>query len=578
MHKNSGSLTWLLMVLFGAVLCFIAGRLIWIQAIRGASLKQEAEDARVMPRSTPAQRGSIYDRDGIALALSSAVYDVIADPINLRFKGRSASMLADVLGGEVDEYYEQLVRPTHYAVMARSISQAERDMLVTYIEDLPSDTASEDEFRKQMQNFIVFELSYERYYPADSLASQTIGWVRADTGDGQAGVELYYDAILKGKPGSSTSERDVFGNLIPSGVQKEVPPQAGQSLLLTLDYHIQSFTDAELARQVTLQKAKAGAVVVMDIKTGELLAVSSYPNFDLNQYGKAEEEQFRNRALIEMYEPGSTIKPITAVAALESGIVTTETTFSVPDELEIGIDTVRDDFEHGTWPEANLAWILQNSSNVGTSLVAFKIDRSALYRQYQQVGFTTVPQTDFPALQPAVIADPDTWVDIELSNHSFGQGLAVSPLMMIRAIGAIGNEGILVTPHLLKETPGDPALVREWPTSLAITPTIAHEVTAMMENVMLNGTGAGIKLEGYRVAGKTGTAQKASFGRGYDTGNHVGSFVGLFPVEDPRLIIYVMMDEPQGNYYGAASAGPVFTAVATFCAEHLAVPRSFDAQ
>ena len=563
------------MVLFGAMLCFIAGRLIWIQAIRGSALRQEAEDARVMPQSTPAQRGGIYDREGIALALSSAVYDVIADPVNLTHKGRTAQMLADALDEDVISFYEQLVRPTHYAIMARGISQAQRDMLVTSIAELPTTSSTERAFKQEMDHFLVFELAYRRVYPADSLAAQTIGWVRTDTGEGQAGIELYYDTILKGKPGSSTSERDVYGNLIPSGVQKEVPPQAGQSLILTLDYHIQSFVDSTLASAVKEQKARAGAAIVMDVKTGELLAVSSYPTFDLNKYGRASDEQFRNRALIELYEPGSTIKPITAVAALESGSVTASTTFVVPDELEVGIETVRDDTEHATWPEADLSWILQKSSNVGTSLVAFKIGPRALYRQFQQVGFTTVPDTDVPALHEAVIADPDGWVDIELSNHSFGQGLAVSPLMMARAIASIGNEGVLVTPHLLKETPGDPGLSQEWPTALVITPAVAREVTAMMENVMINGTGAAIKLDGYRVAGKTGTAQKAAFGQGYDTDAYIGSFVGFFPVEDPTIVIYVMIDEPKGNYYGYASAGPVFSAIAAYTAEHLAIPRSF---
>jgi len=469
------SLSRLLMILFGALLLVAAARLIWIQVVVGGSLRQEAEDARVMPRSTPAQRGGIYDRDGVALALSSTVYDVIADPANLYQKGRASQMLADVLEGSVDFYYSELIKPTHYAVLARRITQAQRDMLVEYIDDLPSTTSQQREFKIQMQNFIVFELNYERYYPADTLAAQTIGWVRTDNGEGQAGVERYYDIILRGKPGSSTSERDVFGNLIPSGVQKELPAQSGQPIILTLDYHIQGYADKELEAAVIERGAKAGAVIVMDVKTGELLAVSSYPTFNLNEYGKAQDEQFRNRALIEMFEPGSTLKPVTAAAALESGHVTTETTFEVPPSMKIGIEVVNDHEPHGTWPSANLTYILQHSSNVGTSKVAFAMGREALYRQYEAVGFTATPSTDFPALGPAIIAKPSSWVDIELSNHSFGQGVALSPLMLTRAIASIANGGTLVTPHLLKDTPGNPDLIAEWPTSQAMTPETAQE-------------------------------------------------------------------------------------------------------
>jgi len=570
------SLSRFLMILFGALLLIAAARLIWIQAVIGGSLRQEAEDARVMPRSTPAQRGGIYDRDGIPLALSSTVYDVIADPVNLYQKGRAAQMLADVLEGNVDFYYGELIRPTHYAVMARHITQAQRDMLVDYIEDLPSETSQEKEFKTQMRNFIVFELNYERYYPADNLAAQTIGWVRSDNSEGQAGVEMYYDSVLKGRPGSSTSERDVFGNLIPAGVQKEIPAQAGQPIMLTLDYHIQAFADREIEAAVIERGAKAGAVIVMDVKTGELIAVSSYPTFDLNEYGKAKEEEFRNRALIDLYEPGSTLKPVTAVAALESGLVTTESTFEVPTSIMIGIHEVSDDDPHGTWPAANLAYIMQGSSNVGTTKVAFAIGRNALYRQYEAVEFTKVPETDFPALVPAVIDQPESWPDIGLSNHSFGQGLAISPLMLTRAVAAIANGGVMVTPHLLKDAPGNPTITPDWPTAQVMTPQTALDVTAMMENVMQNGTGRTIELEGYRVAGKTGTAQKAAFGLGYDTDAYIGSFIGFFPVEDPQIIVCVMLDEPSGEYYGARVAGPLFTSIAGFTAEHLGIPKSYS--
>ena len=564
----------MLMIFFGALLLIAALRLVWIQAVRGGSLRQEAEDARVMPRSTPAQRGGIYDRDGVALALSSTVYDVIADPANLYQKGRAAKMLADVLEGDADDYYEKLTRPTHYTVLMRGISQAQRDMLVAYIDDLPTQSTQQKEFKQQMKSLIVFELDYERHYPADDLAAQTLGWVRIDTGEGQGGIELQYDALLRGKPGSSTSERDVFGNLIPSGVQKEVPAQAGQSIILTIDYHVQAFVDRIIAEEVKTHDAKAGAAIVMDVKTGELLAVSSYPTFDLNKYNLATEEQFRNRALIEMYEPGSTLKPITAAAALESGHVDTQTTFEVPTSLDIGPDTISDDVEHGTWLHATLGYIVERSSNVGTTKVAFRIGRQALYTQYRNVGFLGVPDTDFPALAPAALPEPEDWLDIALSNHSFGQGLAISPLMLTRSVASIANGGTLVTPHLLKEAPGKPSLTDWWPTSSAMSSQTAQEVTAMMENVMINGTGSSIHLEGYRVAGKTGTAQKAAYGQGYDTDAYIGSFIGFFPVEDPQIIIYIMIDEPGGEYYGARVAGPAFSAIAEFAAEHFQIPPS----
>jgi cell division protein FtsI/penicillin-binding protein 2 len=577
-EQAAGGSLRILILLFGALLLITAARLVWIQAIRGASLRQEVEDARVMPRTTPAQRGGIYDRDGIPLALSSTVYNVIADPVNMTQKGRAALVLTDVLGGSVDEYYEQMIKPTHYVVMARKITQAQRDMLIGFIENLPAETASEKEFKIQMQNFIVFELDYERTYPAETLAAQTIGWVRSDNGEGQAGIELYYNTLLKGKPGSSTSERDVFGNLIPSGVQKEMPAQAGQPIMLTLDYHIQSFADKEIAALVEARQAKAGAVIVMDVKTGELLAVSSYPSFDLNEYHQATEEAFRNRALVEVYEPGSTVKPITAVAALESGKITTQTGFDLPPKISIGIYDVSDEDRYDTSIGADLSTIIEHSSNVGTSQVAFTIGRESLYDGFEKTGLTTVPEIDFPYPKQysAVIENIDSLPDIGLSNYSFGQGLAISPIMLVRAIGAIANNGVLVTPHLLKEAPGSTDVVPSWPTRQAISPEVAKDVAQMMENVMTIGTGNTITVEGFRIAGKTGTSQKAAVGQGYDTDTYIGSFIGFLPADNPEIIVFVMLDEPSGDYYGSRVAGPAFSSIAAFAAEHLAITQKTE--
>ena len=563
----------IIQIILGLVLVVVAARLVWVQAVRGSDLRQQAADSRVMPHVTPTQRGGIYDRNGVPLALSQAVFDIVIDPANIHHKGRAAQVFADVLAGDVLDYYEQLVKPSHYAVIEQQILPEERELLEEYISDLPTATEQDRTFKHQMENLITFVLDYERIYPEGELAAQTLGWVQRDTGEGRGGIELYYNEVLKGKPGASTSERDVRGNLIPTGVQREMPAQPGQPLILTLDVQIQRYCDAALAHAVEAHEAKAGAILVMDVASGEILAASSYPVFDLNEYQRATEEEMRNRALIEFYEPGSTLKPITAAAALDSGLVTTESTFEVPYRIQIGPDEVSDAALRGTWPEANLTHIIAHSSNVGTTRVAFTMGREHLYRGFDRFGLTSRSALDVPAVYPGNIPAPEEWLDIELSNFSFGQGVAISPVMLTRAIGAIANKGMMVTPHLLKEAPGRDDVGAVWTRQEATTPATAQEVSAMMHTVMTRGTGSRIRVPGYNVAGKTGTSEKAFQGLGY-TDAYIASFAGYFPYEDPQVIIFVMLDEPADVYYGSVVAGPVFAEVATYVADYLSIPRA----
>lgn len=555
----------------GIGLLAIAVALVNVQIFQGSKLRSAAQDARVRALTIPAQRGGIFDRHGQPLATSVTVYTMTVDPVRIKFKGDLAQVVSEILDGDATEYYQKMLRPSHYAVLAKQITQQQREDFERYVKSLPTETAEQRSLKGQYANLINFELDYKRRYPLNSTAAQVIGFVGGDPAGGLAGIELYYDDLLTGTPGSSTSERDVLGNLIPSGIQHEIPATAGQSIMLTIDSHIQAMAEQELKSAVKKHNAKAGAVIVMDPRNGELYAAASYPTFDLNAFSKANDEQFRGRALVDLYEPGSTMKCITAAGVLGSGKVTPRTTFVVPDSMQVGSRRVRDSHPHPT-EKMTFTEIIGDSSNVGTTKAAYKLGDHGLYNTFKQFGFFEKPGLDFPGTTYGRALKPSEWSDVSLSNYSFGQGISVTPVMLTRAIGALANKGTLVTPHLLKDVPEDRSQVPVWATKQATSEKIADQTTEILKKVMTKGTGKDIKVDGFTVAGKTGTAQKALPGKGYVVGKYIGSFIGYLPADNPELIVLVLLDEPRGSaYYGGLVAGPSFARIAEFAANHLEI-------
>ena len=566
-------------VVFAALLLLAFGRIFYFQIIKGPQLSQEARNQRMRQIETPAKRGSIFDREGETLATSLQTYNIIADPTLISRPHQSAQLIASCIGGDAAEYETKLRRQgkRRYSIVAKSVDSSKINLLKKQISAIDCGDEESSTFKalkkyKDGLRALSYELTYKRTYPGGTIASQVVGFTNTE-GVGSAGLELYYDELLKGTPGLSFSERDSKGNRIPAGIQRTIEAQDGSDIVLTIDKDIQFYAEKELKSAVKKYDGVAGSVVVMNPKNGELYAAASYPTYDANKYNKTKPENIKNRALTDLYEPGSTMKCVTIAGALNYGAVTPETKFGVPYALKVGTRTVKDSHHHA--PQSLTAsQIIEQSSNTGTTKIAQKLGKEDLYNNFVKFGFTKRPGLDFPGSSHGWLPSPDSWADISLSNFSFGQGVSATPVQMARAISAIANKGVLETPHLLKDVPSDPTKVQNLPTSRAVSESAAAQTTTILKKVMTKGTGQGIKVKGYSVAGKTGTAQKAIPGKGYVSGKYMGSFVGFLPADDPQLLVLVVIDEPKRGYYGSTVAGGTFANIASFAARHLDIAPS----
>lgn len=574
-----------LVVAFCAGLLLLAvAQIFYYQIIAGPKLAQEARDQRMRQIETPAKRGSVFDREGETLAASVQAYNIIADPTLITRPHQSAELIASCIGGDAAEYEKKLRRQgkKRYSVIAKKVDAEKVDDLKKKIAAIdlgePGDTDQSKSAYKAEKNYrdglraLAYELVYKRTYPGGSVASQVVGFVNTED-VGSAGLELYYNDLLKGTNGLSFSERDSHGNRIPAGIQRTIEAKDGNDIILTIDKDIQFFAEKELKKAVKDYKGIAGSVVVMNPKNGELYAAASYPTYDANAYNKTKPENIKNRALTDLYEPGSTMKCVTVAGALDAGAVTPKTKFSVPYSMKVGTRTIKDSHGHAT-QSLTTSGIIEQSSNTGTTKIAQKMGKQTLYDTFDRFGFTEKPGVDFPGSSHGWLPKPATWVDVSLSNFSFGQGVSATPVQMARAIGAIANEGVLETPHLLKDVPSNPQKVEKLPSSRAISKEAARQTNEILTKVMTKGTGKGVKVKGYSVAGKTGTAQKAMPKRGYVAGKYIGSFIGYLPADDPQLVVLVVIDEPKKGYYGSTVAGGAFANIASFAGRHLDIAPS----
>lgn len=552
------------LALFGLAYLYI----VKLQTVDANALREDGSGIRTVAKNTAAPRGIIYDRNGEVLATSVQVFDVIANPLKMTRPRQAAQIIAEALGGDEDEYFQKLKKNgvSQYSKVAVRVDPEKIDILKAAIAELPREQKADRNFSDAMRE-IAYEMSYKRTYPGGKTAAHVLGFANFEN-EGIEGIELTYNEILKGTPGVSVYESDHQGNPIPSGVQRVEDPIPGNSIVLTIDKDIQYMAESKLAEAIKRHKAVSGSFVVLNPKTGEIFAAGSAPSFNPNRFNKSKAENRRNRAISDLYEPGSTLKPVTIAGALEAGVVKPRTKFSVPDRLKVGSRTIRDSSPHATatWTTSE---ILEQSSNVGTTLIAKKMGDDKLYETFNLFQLNQKPEIDFPAAARGMIPETSRWVDVSLSNFSFGQGISMSPLQLASAIGTIANRGVLEQAHFLKDVPSDPSLVPEWESTEVISSKSCEQVNKMMLSTMTDGTGQGTEVKGYNVAGKTGTAQKAVQGQGYIKGKYMGSFIGYLPAEDPELLVYIVLDEPKAGYYGSVVAGRAFSEVATFAAKKL---------
>jgi len=545
-----------LLTAFLVAFAAITIRLVWIQVVQAPALTRAATAQRLRDIELPPRRGTIYDREGEPLAVSTAARTVFASPNLIKDKPGTARALSQTLGGDEAAYLAKLQKDSGFVYVERKVDLARAETL----ENLELEG-------------IGFTDDYRRVYPSGELACQVLGFVGIDD-VGLSGLEAEYNGVLAGRAGVVLGERDPRGRPIPGGIQKVFDPVHGHDVVLTIDKDIQYQAQIEITEAVHKWGAKSGSVVIMNPKSGEIYAMASAPGFNPNEYSKAKPRAIRNRPVTDAYEPGSTLKCLTASAVVDKGLYTPKSKFSLPSTIRVGGRTIHESHGRGAvrW---TLTQIVTNSSNVGTVKLGLKLGEAGLYESFKAFGLTEKTGVDFPGETTGWLPPPDQWSPSSIGNIPFGQGVSVTPLQLVRAVGAIANEGRLTTPHFLLDVPQSAERVPVWPTRQAISAKTSESVTHMLQAVVTDGTGKAAKVPGYSVAGKTGTAQKAqSGGRGYTGGKYVGSFIGYLPADDPQVLVFVILDEPTNGIYGGTIAAPTFSRLSQFTVSHLKIPPS----
>jgi len=546
-------------VVWLACLVALAARVAYLQTAGSERLRELGRRQQVETVTVPASRGRIYDRAGRELASNVVRDSVYAVPRAIRDPGQFARQVAPVLGVPPEWVVDRVRGDGYFVWLARQV---------------PPEVASRLR-RLRLQDQLGFEQEEKRVYPAGPLAAHVLGFTGVDN-QGLAGVELRYEEDLRGRPGRAVRVRDALGREILEGRQNLSPPRPGADLVLALDSVVQHVAEREVQRAVEHYRARGGAAVVMDVHTGDLLAVVSVPGFDPNRF-RDDPEAWRNRAL-EAYEPGSTLKLAVLAAALQAGVIGPQSRFLCQGALRIpGGYTIRE--AHGeAHGRVGVADVVRLSCNVASAQVGATLGPDLLHRSLARFGFGHATGVDLPGESPGLLRPPSAWSATDPYVVAIGQGVAVTPLQLVRFVSALANGGYLVRPHVavavrdpegrLRRVQGAEDKVR------VLSPSVAGTLLRMMEEVVTDGTGTAAAVEGYRVAGKTGTAQKPSPSGGYQPGRYVASFVGVVPSDRPRLAILVVVDEPRGAYYGGVVAAPVFGRIASQALWVLGVPPS----
>jgi cell division protein FtsI (penicillin-binding protein 3) len=521
-------------------------RLTILQVSQAAVLRDRAADQRVRTVVLPAQRGQILDRSGERLALSMRARDIYADPRYVVDPWGTATRLAPVLGERTGSLVQKLTADTTFVYLARQVDLEVADRVAGL--ELPG---------------IGFLEVSKRYYPAGPVAGQVLGFVNVD-GLGIAGLELEYQDLLAGEPGARTQELDPYGLPIVGGVDALRAPVPGASIETTIDRALQFQAQAALEEAVEHQQAEGGTIIVMDPRNGDVLAMASHPWFNPNEFDEARPSTFRNRAVTDVFEPGSTNKVITAAAAVQEQSLPLDERLPVSWTMRVGEFTIHDSHPHGVL-RMTLADIVAESSNIGAVHVANRVGATTMSSYLWRFGLGEQTGVGFPGEADGITLPLSEWTDTTLATSAYGQGLAATPLQMISVYAAIANGGRWIQPRLVRATIDADGTRHEAPASptrRVVSVASAEMVTRMLAYAVEHGTGTYAQIEGYQVAGKTGTARIPLADRpGYLEGEYVASFIGYLPAGDPRVVIAAILDRPAQGYGGLAAA-PLFQRVA----------------
>ena len=512
----------------------LAGRAAWVQVVANDFFQKQGQVRFARTLELPANRGRILDRNGLLLATSVPVPSIWAIPEDLERDKAKLARLAKLLEMPLAELEKKL---------------EDEDKSFVWLKRQVDETVAQQVAALNIKG-IYQRKEYKRQYPEGEAAAHVVGFTNVED-RGQEGMELAFDKELAGRPGSRRVIKDRLGSIVED-VGEQVPPVDGRDLQLSIDSKIQFFAYQKLRDAVLENKAKAGSVVVLDVASGEVLALANYPSYAPSKRQNLSGAQLRNRALTDTFEPGSTMKPFIAALALEKGLVRPETAIqTAPGRLTIGGSTIGDAHPHGL---LTVNEVIQKSSNVGTVKMAMQMQPREMWELYSQVGIGQKPQLPFPGAVSGKLRPYKTWRPIEQATMSYGYGLSGSLFQLARAYTVFARDGDLVPVTLLKSE-DSAAGIR------VLAPKNAQAVRHMLHLATLSGgTAPKAQTMGYSVGGKTGTAHKQE-GKGYADKKYRGFFVGIAPVERPRIVVAVMIDEPSGGkYYGGDVAAPVFSA------------------
>jgi cell division protein FtsI (penicillin-binding protein 3) len=525
-------------------------RATWLQGVRAESLARLGQTQHRESVTLPAGRGTIYDRTGVEVGLGERATTVYANPKQIVNPRAAAVAVERTLGLDANTVYPML---------------ADRTRGFVYVER-QADPAQAAALQRLKLSGFGFYPEERRTYPQGSVAAQVLGYVGID-GDGLSGLELQFDQELSGHAGKETIVKDPAGRVID--VEQQRPETPGRDVFLTLDHSIQANAEEVLRETVHRWHAKSASAIVLDPRTGAVLAMAVQPGYDANRFPSAPRDLQRNRTVTDTYEPGSTFKLITVAGVLSEKLVSPSTRFTLPYSLMVADRVIHDAEERGT-VNYSVAQILAHSSNIGAIELAEMLGRTRLSSWISRFGFGRVTGIDYPGESPGIVLPPDKWSGSTIGNVPIGQGIAVTPVQMAAAYAAIANRGMWSRPHLVDHVGGGgrPSLNRR----RLVSPRIASELMLMLKDVVAEGTGQYAAMPGYQVAGKTGTAQKPDSHGGYATGRYVASFVGIVPASRPRLVVLVTVDEPQGAIWGGVVAAPAFQQIARFDLQYLEVP------
>ena len=555
MPRKTRIITSILVVILTLIVLEI--RLYYIQIVSHHRYKRMADKQSILVRQDEFKRGTIYDRNGKELAIEFEVSSVYAIPSSISNPEETARKLAPLLDLSEKAICRKLETSNSFVWLRRKV-----------------DTEIAEEIKNLHLKGIKFISEGKRFYPENELASQVIGLAGLDN-QGLSGIENSFDTILRGKNKKTIGTKDGFGREVIAAGSAYPSEVSGYGVVTTIDRVIQYIAEVELRKAYEETKAKLATIIVQDSQTGEILALASFPSFNGNKSFLEKYKYLKIPAISNIFEPGSTFKPIVAVALLEENLVTLEDLFYCENGVYVFNGFPVRDHEGEGW--LTFVQVLEKSSNIGMVKVGQLLGKNRLYQYVRDFGFGNYTGIRLPGETPGILKKPKDWSEISLSRLSFGQGVGVTAIQLISAFSCLANGGVLMEPMIANRIIDSKGkVVTEFhpcPVRRVISSKTAQTLTDILCGIVENGTGKEAEIVGYKVAGKTGTAQKFDPATGkYSKTGYIASFVGYLPADRPRITILVLLDEPQGFYWGGSVAAPVFARVGLRIMHHLGVP------